>query len=87
LSSEVGKAGKGAEVAVEAPYGWYWAVDALSDAGFDVHLARPKGNASMHDRRVKTDARDATELARLLRMGDLAESWIAPPVVRGIATC
>jgi transposase len=83
LVAGVGKAGPGAPVAVEATYGWYWAVDALQGAGFEVHLAHPKGNASMHNRRVKTDARDATELARLLRMGDLAESWIAPPVVRG----
>lgn len=83
LIGEVGKAGPGAPVAVEATYGWYWAVEALQGAGSEVHLAHPKGNASMHNRRVKTDARDATELARLLRMGDLAESWIAPPVVRG----
>ena len=82
LVAEVAKAGSGAPVAVEATFGWYWAVDVLQAAGFEVHLAHPKGNASMHNRRVKTDARDATELARLLRMGDLAESWIAPPVVR-----
>jgi hypothetical protein len=82
LVAEVGKAGPGAPVAVEATYGWYWAVEVLRGAGFEVHLAHPKGNASMHNRRVKTDARHATELARLLRMGDLAESWIAPPVVR-----
>jgi transposase len=82
LIAEVGKAGPAAPVAVEATYGWYWAVEALQAAGCEVHLAHPKGNASMHNRRVKTDARDATELARLLRMGDLAESWIAPPQVR-----
>ena len=82
LVAAVAKAGPGAPVAVEATYGWYWAVDALQGAGFEVHLAHPKGNASMHNRRVKTDERDATELARLLRMGDLAESWIAPARVR-----
>jgi transposase len=84
LIAEVGKAGAGAPVAVEATFGWYWAVDALQDAGFEVHLAHPKGNASMHGRRVKTDARDAAELARLLRMEDLAESWIAPPRIRAL---
>lgn len=77
LVAAVAKAGAGAPVAVEATYGWYWAVEALQAAGCEVHLAHPKGDASMHNRRVKTDARDATELARLLRMGDLAESWIA----------
>ena len=85
LVAEVAKAGAGALVAVEATYGWYWAVDALEQAGHEVHLAHPKGNASMRNRRVKTDARDAAELARLLRMGDLAESWIAPPRSRGPA--
>jgi hypothetical protein len=82
LVAEVAKAGPGAPVAVEATFGWYWAVDVLQAAGHEVHLAHPKGNASMHNRRAKTDARDAAELARLLRMGDLAESWIASPVVR-----
>lgn len=82
LVAEVGKAGKGAEVAVEATYGWYWAVDALSDAGFDVHLAHPRGIASMQDRRAKTDQLDARELADLLRIGRLAQAWIAPPETR-----
>jgi hypothetical protein len=30
-------------VAIEATYGWYWAVDALLMAKFDVHLAHPYG--------------------------------------------
>jgi len=29
------------EVALEATYGWYWAVDVLADAGAQVHLAHP----------------------------------------------
>jgi hypothetical protein len=33
LMAEVGKAGRGAPVAIEATYGWYWAVDALQGAG------------------------------------------------------
>jgi hypothetical protein len=81
LVAEVGKAGKGAEVAVEATCGWYWAVDALSDAGFE-HLAHPRGIASMQDRRSKTDQLDARELADLLRSGRLAQAWIAPPETR-----
>jgi transposase len=32
--------------------------------------------------RVKTDARDSTNLAELLRMGRLPEAWLAPPQVR-----
>src|SRR4029079_15142813 len=75
-------AGRGAEVAVEATYGCYWAVDALTDAGFDVHLAHPRGIVSMQDRRAKTDGLEATGLADLLRIGRLAQAWIAPPAVR-----
>jgi transposase len=33
-------------------------------------------------RRVKNDVRDATDLADLLRMGRLPESYVAPPAVR-----
>jgi transposase len=31
---------------------------------------------------VKNDERDARDLADLLRLGRLAEAWIAPPVIR-----
>jgi transposase len=82
LVAEVAKAGPGAEVAVEATYGWYWAVDALSQAGFVVTLAHPRGITSMQNRRAKTDRLDAKELADLLRIGRLASAWIAPPQVR-----
>ena len=46
LVAEVSKAGPGAPVAVEATYGWYWAVDALTGAGFEVVLAHPRGAKS-----------------------------------------
>jgi hypothetical protein len=44
LLEVVSQAGEGAEVVIEATYGWYWAVDLLRDAGFSVHLAHPSGN-------------------------------------------
>ena len=82
LVEQVAKAGAGAPVAVEATYGWYWAVDALTEAGFAVVLAHPRGIKTMRNRRAKTDALDARELADLLRLGRLARAWIAPPEVR-----
>ena len=83
LVREVRKAGRGAPVAVEATYGWYWAVDALQAAKFDVHLAHPYGLKAMRKRkRVKTDRRDAYELANLLRNGSLPEAYIAPKDLR-----
>lgn len=82
LVAEAAKAGPGAPVVLEATYGWYWAVDALREAGFEVHLAHPSGCASFRNRRVKNDFNDAGELADLLRMNRLPEGWIAPPEVR-----
>jgi len=81
LLEEVAKAGDDAEVVIEATYGWYWAVDVLQENGFNVHLAHPAGN-DWGKRRVKNDERDARDLADLLRLGRLAEAWIAPKPVR-----
>ncbi len=81
LAVEVAKAGPDPEVVIEATYGWYWAVDLLQANGARVHLAHPLGN-NWGNRRVKNDERDATDLADLLRLGRLAEAWIAPPATR-----
>jgi transposase len=78
---EVAKAPAGSEVVVEATYGWYWAADLLQELGYEVHLAHPRGN-EWGQRRVKNDERDARDLADLLRLGRLAEAWIAPPATR-----
>jgi transposase len=83
LRFECRKAGRGVPVAIEATYGWYWAVDALLAAGFEVHLAHPLGMKALRKRkRVKTDPADAYELANLLRLGSLPEAYISPPDLR-----
>ena len=83
LVAECRKACRGVPVAIEATYGWYWAVDALLAARFEVHLAHPLGLKALRKRkRVKTDPRDAYELANLLRLGSLPEAYIAPPDLR-----
>jgi transposase len=81
FAKEVSAAPVGCDVIVEATYGWYWAADLLEEMGYRVHLANPHGNDWGH-RRVKNDERDARDLADLLRLGRLAEAWIAPPKVR-----
>ncbi|MGH9106098.1 MAG: IS110 family transposase [Acidimicrobiales bacterium] len=81
LAAELAKADEHPEVILEATYGWYWAADALEEMGAEVHLAHPLGNNWGH-RRLKSDERDATDLIDLLRMGRLAEAWIAPPALR-----
>ena len=81
LAAELAKAGPEPDVVIEATYGWYWVVDLLREQGAQVHLAHPLGN-NWGNRRVKNDLRDAEDLADLLRLGCLAEAWIAPPEVR-----
>ena len=81
LRAQIARAGKSPKVVLEATYGWYWAADVLEECGAKVHLAHPLGNNWGH-RRVKNDERDATDLVDLLRLGRLAEAWIAPPPLR-----
>ncbi len=81
MAAELAKAGPNPEVVLEATYGWYWVADLLDELGANVHLAHPLGN-NWGNRRVKNDERDAADLVDLLRLGRLAEAWIAPPQLR-----
>ena len=81
LAAALAEAGPDPEVAIEATYGWYWAVDVLQDLGANVHLVNPSG-LHWENRRVKNDYRDCQGLASRLRLGELPEAWIAPPAVR-----
>ena len=81
LRREIARAGSCPKV-LEATSGWYWAADVLQAAGAEVHLAHPLGVKAFSYRRVKNDEKDAADLADLLRMGWLAEAWIAPAEIR-----
>jgi transposase len=81
LADAMRDAGESPQVVIEATYGWYWAVDLLQDLGATVHLANPNA-LNWGDRRVKNDEIDAHDLADMLRLGRLAEAWIAPPALR-----
>jgi transposase len=83
LSVAMADAGPNPEVAIEATYGWYWAVDVLQADGANVHLVHPKG-LKWDDRRVKNDYLDCRELLDRMRLGILPESWIAPVGLRGL---
>jgi len=82
LAEQMAAWGDAPMVVLEATYGWYWAADVLTEQGAIVHLAHPLGVKGFAYRRVKNDERDAADLADLLRMGRLPESWIAPPQTR-----
>jgi transposase len=81
LADAVSAAGPNPMVAIEATYGWYWAVDVLEELGAEVHLVHPSG-LNWDDRRVKNDYRDCRELLDRMRLGKLPEAWIAPPEIR-----
>ena len=81
FARELEKAGEHPEVVLEACYGWYWLADLLDELGANLHLAHPLGNA-WGNRRVKNDERDAEDLVDLLRLGRLAEAYVAPPELR-----
>jgi transposase len=81
LAQAMAAAGPEPEVVLESTYGWYWAADVLKELGAHVHLAHALGN-NWGTRRVKNDERDARDLAAMLRIGRLAEGWIAPPEIR-----
>jgi transposase len=83
VAGAIAEAGENPEVVLEATYGWYWLADLLSDMGAKVHLANPSG-LNWENRRVKNDERDALDLVKKLRLGELPEAWIAPPEVREI---
>jgi len=82
LRKAIAAAGTSPRVVLEATYGWYWAADVLQAAGAEVHLAHPLGVKAFTYRRVKSDEKDAADLADLLRMGRLPEAWIAPAEIR-----
>jgi transposase len=69
LPAAVGEAGAEPKVVLEATWGWYWAADVIAEAGGRMHLAHPLGAKGFDNRRVKTDDKDATLLADLLRTG------------------
>ncbi|MDP1803959.1 MAG: transposase, partial [Acidimicrobiales bacterium] len=81
LAAAVADAGPEPEVAIEATYGWYWAVDVLEELGAHVRLVNPSG-LQWGDRRVKNDYKDCKELLDRMRLHKLPEAWIAPPPVR-----
>ena len=81
LAEAMAEAGEAPEVVLESTYGWYWAADLLQELGCNVHLAHALGN-NWGNCRVKNDERDARDLAAMLRLGRLAEGWIAPPETR-----
>jgi transposase len=67
-----------AGVAVESTYNWYWLVDGLMEAGYEVMLVNPAAVKKYEGLKHQDDASDAYWLAHLLCLGILPTGYIYP---------
>ena len=65
-------------VAVESTFNWYWLVDALEDAGYDVKLVNVAAVKQYDGLKHSGDFSDARHLAHLMRLGILPTGYIYP---------
>jgi transposase len=73
-----------AGVVVESTYNWYWLVDGLPAAGFQVHLANTTAIKQYDGLKHSGDETDARHLAHLLRLGILPTGTILPKDQRAV---
>ena len=71
-------------VAVESTYNWYWLVDGLKHAGYEVRLVNTVKASKYDDMKYTDDRHDARWVARLMALGILPEGFIVPPEERGL---
>ena len=71
-------------VAVESTYNWYWLVDGLRAAGFDVRLVNTAAVKQYAGLKHGDDFSDGKHLAQLLRLGILPQGYICPPELRAV---
>jgi hypothetical protein len=71
-----------AGVVVASTYNWYWLVDGLMEAGYEVKLANPSAIKKYEGLKHSGDEADARYLAHLLRLGILPTGTILPSCAR-----
>jgi len=71
-------------VAVESTYNWYWLVDGLMEAGYEVRLVNTAAVKIYEGLKYTGDEHDARHLAHLLRLGILPTGHIYPKAERSI---
>lgn len=71
-------------VAVESTFNWYWLVDGLMDAGYEVKLVNTAAVKTYDGLKYTADEHDARHLAHLLRLGILPTGHIYPKEERGV---
>jgi hypothetical protein len=65
-------------IAVESTRNWYWLVDGLMDAGYQLRPANTSAIQQYEGLKYTHDRHDARWLARLLALGILPEGYIYP---------
>jgi transposase len=70
-------------VAVESTFNWYWLVDGLMDAGYEVRLVNTAAVQHYSGLKHTDDEHDAFWLAHLMRLGILPTGYIYPKSERG----
>jgi len=71
-------------IVVESTYNWYWLVDGLMAAGYNVKLANTVAMKRYDGLKHSDDETDAAHLAHLLRLGILPTGHIHPPTERAL---
>lgn len=71
-------------VAVESTFNWYWLVDGLRAAGFDVKLVNTAALVQYDGLKYSGDQHDARHLAHLLRLNLLHFGYAFPPEWRAV---
>lgn len=71
-------------IVVESTYNWYWLVDALMEAGYQVHLANTTAIQKYNGLKHSDDKDDAFWLAEMLRLNILPTGHIYPKDERSI---
>src|SRR5260370_14811697 len=72
------------KIVVESTFNWYWLIDGLQAASFEVVLAHTLGLYLITGAKVKTDRRDAYALAKLLLVGAGPAAYIYPVETRPV---
>jgi transposase len=71
-------------IAVESTFNWYWLVDGLMDAGYEVKLVNTSAVHQYDGLKHSDDRSDAFHLAHLLRLGILPTGHIYPKKQRAV---
>jgi len=71
-------------IVVEATFNWYWLVDGLKAAGYEVRLANPAAIKKYDGLKYSGDSADARYLTHLLRLKLLREGYICPRELRAV---